>query len=78
MIQNKVYLDLKKLLTKIRNIYYNISKEQKGGTIMNRFAGVGIVNVAVIVLVTIIVIVGSKAILTRYPVPGLTDIIMSI
>ncbi len=45
---------------------------------MNRFAGIGIVNVAVIVLVTIIVIVGSKAILTRYPVPGLTDIIMAI
>lgn len=40
-----------------------------------KFCGVGLVNLIVITFFVMFVIVGSKAILNQYPVPGLTEFV---
>jgi len=50
----------------------------KGGDELNKFAGVGLKNVLVIGLLTIILIIVLKTIFTKYPVEGVTDVVHAI
>jgi hypothetical protein len=50
----------------------------KGGEKLEKFAGVGLKNVVVIGLMTIIMIVVLKVVLTKHPVKGVTEIISAV
>ena len=45
---------------------------------MEKIGGVGLVNLIVITLFIWLVTVGAKAVLTKYPVPGLSQIVQAV
>lgn len=45
---------------------------------MNRFAGVGLKNLLVIGMFTIVMIVVLKVVLTKHPVKGISDVVNAV
>jgi hypothetical protein len=50
----------------------------KGGETMDKLAGVGLKNMIVIALFTMIFIVVSKTILTKHPVKGISEVVQAV
>ena len=45
---------------------------------MDKFAGLGLKNILVLWLIFILLTVMAKAILTKHPVPGVTEIVQAV
>ena len=45
---------------------------------MDKFAGVGLLNAVLIAFITMLVIVATKTVLTKYPVNGLSEIVQAV